>query len=178
MTTRYPNWAKDQLMKDYYDQHWGYITHDEHEIFKMLTLEIFQAGLSWNTIWKRQDAFTKAFDNFDVATIAQYDGRKIDALLHDSSIIRNRRKIMATINNAKVLTKYHQQNKTLDHFLWSFVNGHPVQLHAKADTVLAPSTDLSKTVAKALKDAGFQLTGPTVIYSLLLAIGIVNGRIE
>lgn len=178
MKDQYPEWVQGQLMRDYYDQKWGYPVHDEREMFMMLTLETFQAGLSWKTIWQRRSAFEKAFANFDVNAIAAFDEQRVAQLMADATIIRNRRKIMATIHNAKVLQKYHQAGKSLEHFLWSFVDGQPVQLHVQAGTRLPSSTPLSERISQQLKRAGFQFVGPTTVFSLLCAVGIVNGRIE
>ncbi|WP_251548230.1 DNA-3-methyladenine glycosylase I [Limosilactobacillus caecicola] len=178
MTKQYPDWATTPLMQEYYDQKWGFPVHDERELFKMLTLETFQAGLSWATIWQRQAAFEAAFANFNVATIARFDETKVAELMANPDIIRNRRKIEATINNARVLLSYHRVGKTLDHFLWSFVNGQPIEMNAGHDTVLPASTPLSTEISRQLKRAGFKFVGPTTVFSLLCAVGIVNGRLS
>lgn len=178
LQNQYPDWVQDQSMRDYYDQKWGVPVRDEREMFMMLTLETFQAGLSWKIIWQRQAAFKNAFANFDVAKIADFDGEEVDRLLADEGIIRNRRKILATIHNAQVLNKYHQEGKTLVHFLWSFVDNQPVQLHAHQGTRLPNYTPLAERISRQLKRAGFQFVGPTTVFSLLCAVGIVNGRVE
>lgn len=178
MSQQYPNWAHDQLMREYYDHYWGFPVHDERELFRMLTLEMFQSGLSWATIWRKRAAFDEAFANFDIQQIASFDDQKIEQLMQNAAIIRNRRKIEATINNARVLQKYHAMGKTLDHFLWSFVDGQPIELNAQQDTVLPAKTPLSTTISHQMKKAGFKFTGPTTIFSLLCAVGIVNGRVK
>lgn len=178
MTRQYPNWAHDPLMRDYYDHYWGLPVHDERELFQMLTLELFQAGLSWSTVWQKRAAFNKAFANFDVQKIAAFGDQEVEDLMHNAAIIRNRRKIKATIHNAQVLLKYHAVGKTLDHFLWSFVDNQPIELHAQPETVLPSKTSLSIAIAKQMKKAGFQFTGPTIVFSLLCAVGVVNGRVE
>lgn len=176
MTQQYPDWANDQLMKDYYDHHWGLPVHDEQELFEMLTLETFQAGLSWATVWKKRTAFEQAFANFAVDQVAQFGEQQVKQLMQDPGIIRNRRKIEAAIHNARVLHQYHQAGKTLDHFLWSFVNGHPIRMQVTAGQNLPSQTPLSQKIAKELKTAGFKFVGPTTIFSLLCAVGIVNAR--
>lgn len=174
----YPHWVTDQLMRDYYDHHWGIPLHDEQALFRMLTLEIFQAGLSWSTVWRKREVFDQAFANFNIEQIAQFDDYQVEQLMQNANIIRNRRKINATVNNARVLLQYHQAGKTLDHFLWSFVKNKPLNLHAQVNTVLPAKTPLSTEIAKQMKRAGFHFTGPTIIFSLLCATGIVNARIE
>lgn len=178
MASQYPKWAKTQLMRDYYDQHWGIPVHDEQELFMMLSLEIFQAGLSWSTVWQRRAGFMEAFENFDVERVASFDEQRVEQLMSNQRIIRNRRKIMATINNARVLHRFHQAGKTLDHFLWSFVNDHPIEMQVQSETMLPSKTPLSTAIARQLKQAGFQFIGPTTVFSLMCAVGIVNGRIE
>ena len=119
--------------------------HDERELFKMLTLETFQAGLSWTTIWQRRVAFSAAFAEFDVDKIARFDRHQVEQLMANSQIIRNHRKIMATINNAQRLQQIHQDGKTLDHFLWSFVNGQPLRMYVDDDQSLPSATPVSYT---------------------------------
>ncbi|WP_295728689.1 DNA-3-methyladenine glycosylase I [uncultured Limosilactobacillus sp.] len=177
MTNSYPKWAKTQLMRDYYDQHWGIPVHNEQELFMMLSLEIFQAGLSWSTIWQRRNGFIKAFAEFDVAQIAQFNEEKVEQLMADPQIIRNRRKILATINNAQVLNQLHQTGKTLEHFLWSFVNGQPIRMKVQPDEKLPSFTPLSTVISQQLKRAGFQFVGPTTVFSLMCAVGVVNCRL-
>ena len=177
MTSKYPKWANSAVMRDYYDHHWGIPVHDERELFKMLTLETFQAGLSWTTIWQRRAAFSAAFAEFDVDKIARFDQYQAEQLMANPKISRNRRKIMATINNARRLQQIHQDGKTLNHFLWSFVNGQPLRIHVDDDQLLPSATPLSTEISRQLKHAGFQFVGPTTIFSLMCAVGIVNARL-
>lgn len=178
MTTKRPDWAQSGDMRDYYDHDWGIPMHDERELFRMLVLECFQAGLSWSTVWKKRHAFDQSFANFDVQTVASLTDEDRQRLLNDTGIIRNRLKINATIHNAQVLLRYHQQGKTLDHFIWSFVDGKPLQLHVHADTQLPSTTPLAQEVSKQMKRAGFKFVGPVTVFSWMCAIGVVNARLE
>lgn len=178
MTEKRPAWAKDGEMQEYYDHYWGIPVHNEHDLFRMLVLESFQAGLSWSTVWKKRHAFDQAFDDFDVEKMAALTAVDVDKLMGNPDIIRNRRKIEAAIHNAQVLRSYHQEGKTLEHFIWSFVDGTPIQVHAQTDTVLPSTTPLAKKVAKQMKKAGFKFVGPVTIYSWMCAVGVVNARVE
>ena len=153
----------------------GLPDYDETHLFKMLTLELFQAGLSWSTIWQRQEAFSRAFANFDVAEVARFSQRDIDRLLNDPHIIRNRRKITATINNAQVIDRWHQEGKRFADYVWSFVDGQPQRLHLHGQPLPA-QTPASVAMAKQMKKDGFHFVGPTIIYSFMTAVGLVNAR--
>lgn len=176
MTTKRPLWAEtSELMLNYYDTKWGFPEHDDRELFKMLTLELFQSGLSWSTIWKREAAFEKAFANFDAAKVAVFDQDDFKRLMNDSTIIRNRRKIMATINNAKVIQELLADGETLNNYVWSFVNfkSQRLQLNGKR---LPSQTSESKKMVRKMKADGFQFVGPTTAYSFMTAVGMVNAR--
>ncbi|MCI1975235.1 MAG: DNA-3-methyladenine glycosylase I [Limosilactobacillus sp.] len=178
MTIKRPLWAEtSDLMRDYYDTKWGLPEHDDRELFKMLTLELFQSGLSWSTIWKREKAFNKAFANFDAAKVAQFNQQDFERLMADSSIIRNRRKIMATINNAKVIQELLSNGETLNNYVWSFVNFKPQRLVLDGKR-LSSQTSESKKMARKMKKDGFQFVGPVTVYSFMTAIGMVNAREE
>ncbi|MEY8442372.1 DNA-3-methyladenine glycosylase I [Lactobacillaceae bacterium 24-114] len=173
-----PEWAESsQLMQDYYDQKWGLPEHDDQELFKMLTLEVFQAGLSWTTIWKRQENFTQAFANFDIDKVASFNEKDYQRLLNDEGIIRNRRKIMATINNAKVVQKIINSGETFDHYIWSFVDFKPQRLHLNGERLPAKTSE-SEAMAKNMKKDGFQFIGPVCAYSFMTGVGLVNAREE
>lgn len=178
MTIKRPLWAEaSDLMRDYYDTKWGLPEHDDRELFKMLTLELFQSGLSWSTIWKREKAFNKAFANFDAVKVAQFNQQDFERLMADSSIIRNRRKIMATINNAKVIRELLSNGETLNNYVWSFVNFKPQRLVLDGKR-LPSQTSESKKMAQKMKKDGFQFVGPVTVYSFMTAIGMVNAREE
>lgn len=174
--TKRPSWAEaSPAMQDYYDHYWGIPDHDERHLFKMLTLELFQAGLTWATIWQRQAAFSQAFADFDIAKVAQFDQADIDRLLQNDQIIRNRRKILATINNAQVIDRWHRAGKKFNEYVWSFVDGQPQRLHLHGQPLPA-QTPASVAMAKQMKKDGFKFVGPTIVYSFMTAVGLVNAR--
>lgn len=176
--TKRPTWAESSdLMRDYYDHVWGLPDHDERHLFKMLTLELFQAGLSWSTIWQRQGNFDAAFAHFDTAKVAQFDQTDFQRLMADSGIIRNRRKIMATINNARVIEELHANGQHFSDYVWSFVNNQPQRIHLHGQPLPA-QTASSKQMSKQMKQDGFQFVGPTTVYSFMTAVGLVNAREE
>lgn len=178
MTTQRPNWVKDPAMKEYYDHYWGIPVHDERELFRMLVLECFQAGLSWSTVWAKRQAFDDAFAHFDISIMAHMTDQDSQRLMNNAKIIRNRLKIDAVINNAQVLQSFHQKGQTLDHFLWSFVHSQPIQMHVKADTRLPSTTPLAKEISRQMKRDGFKFVGPVTVFSWMCAVGVVNARIE
>lgn len=174
-----PAWAqKTPAMQEYYDHDWGFPVHDDRRLFQMLSLEIFQAGLSWETIWKRHLAFEKAFDNFEIAVVANYTLDDINRLTQDQTIIRNRQKIAATINNAQVIMKLQQAQTSFDDYIWSFVQHKAQRLAIVADEQLPAQTLDSQKIAKQMKKDGFKFIGPTIIYSFMTAVGLVNARLE
>ena len=165
-------WAtQNQLAQEYHDHEWGVPCHDNQKLFELLTLEIFQAGLSWNTILKKRPAFKAAFDNFDIAKISQYSDKKVNALLQNAAIIRNRKKIEATINNAKIVLKLP---KSLNEYLWQFTDFKTIKHHYQSYHEIPAKTELSIKISKQMKKDGFQFTGPVTIQSLIQAIGMVD----
>lgn len=166
------HWAtQNQLAQKYHDQEWGVPCHDNQKLFELLTLEIFQTGLSWNTILRKRPAFKKAFDDFDIHKINRYSDEKIDTLLQDPSIIRNRKKIEATINNAKIVLKLPE---SLNEYLWQFTDFKTIKHHYQNYREIPAKTELSTKISKQMKKDGFQFTGPVTIQSLIQAIGMVN----
>lgn len=179
METKRPEWAESSLlMQDYYDHYWGFPVHDERMLFETLCLESFQAGLSWETIWKRRLAFQRAFANFIPAKVVTFNDQDIDRLCQDKSIIRNRRKIMAVINNAQVICRMHQAGQSFDRYVWQFVDNHPQRLILKAGENLPTQTPASQAMSKQFKKDGFKFVGPTTMYSFMTAVGLVNARCE
>jgi DNA-3-methyladenine glycosylase I len=173
-----PDWAySSDLMKDYYDQQWGFPVHDDNGLFKWLTLELFQSGLSWITILKRKAAFEKAFNGFDISKIAKYDEKDFERLLHDEGIIRNKLKIKSTIHNAKVIQAMQQKGQSFDNYIWSFVDGKPERLILNG-APLPAKTPESEKMAKQMKKDGFQFVGATTLYSFMTAAGLINAREE
>lgn len=166
-------WAlQDPLLTAYYDEEWGVPIRDERGVFERLTLEAFQSGLSWLTILRRRDAFRAAFSDFDMDRIAAYTDADTDRLLNDASIIRNRKKIEATIANARAVLALHAAGETLSELVWSHM---PETSPAPLIDSEVPSTSAeSVALAKELKRKGFQFVGPTTMYALMSAIGIVD----
>jgi len=172
-------WAtSDPLYIAYHDDEWGVPEHDDRKLFEMLILEGAQAGLSWITILKRRDGYRRAFDNFDPATVAAYDDVKVEQLLQDTGIIRNRAKIRSTITNARQFLAIQAEAGSFDRYLWAFVEGQPV-VNAWAGLGTVPaSTPLSDQISKDLKRRGFSFVGSTIIYAYLQATGVVNDHVR
>ncbi|MDM8334108.1 DNA-3-methyladenine glycosylase I [Limosilactobacillus panis] len=178
MAKQRPTWAESSdLMRNYYDQLWGYPIHDDRLLFEMLTLELFQAGLSWEIIWRRRAAFEQAFDHFVVRQVASYGETDWVRLMTDAGIIRNRRKIAATINNAQVIKGMQDRGQRFADYLWAFVDHHPQRLRRAADEPMPAQTDLSRRIARQMKRDGFKFVGPTIVYSYITAVGLVNARL-
>jgi DNA-3-methyladenine glycosylase I len=161
---------------DYHDREWGRPLHGEHELFERLTLEAFQSGLSWLTILRKRESFRRAFDGFDVDRVAGYGARDVKRLLADAGIVRNRRKIEATITNARAVRELHANNETLDELVWSFAPDQPGPAPETLED-LEPTTPDSKALAKGLKDRGFVFVGPTTAYASMQAAGLVNDHL-
>jgi DNA-3-methyladenine glycosylase I len=169
--TRPPWAAHDPLMRSYYDTEWGMPIHDEQGLFERVSLEAFQAGLSWATILRKRDAFRAAFDGFDPDTIAKYTERDIERLMNNADIIRNRPKIVATINNAQATVKLREDGG-LAKLIWSFKPATTPTPRTMAD--IPTSSAESVALSKALRKRGFAFVGPTTMYALMEATGIVD----
>ena len=161
---------------DYHDLEWGRPLHGEHELFERLTLEAFQSGLSWLTILRKRENFRRAFDGFDVDQVAGYGAKEVNRLLTDAGIIRNRRKIEATITNARAIRELHANSDTLDELIWSFAPDEPGPAPETLED-LEPTTPESKALAKELKGRGFVFVGPTTAYASMQAAGLVNDHL-
>ncbi len=170
------NWpGDDPLMITYHDEEWGEPVHDSRQLFEKLILDGFQAGLSWITILRRKQGFLKAFDNFDPEKIARYGDRDIERLMNDKGIIRNRLKILSTINNAQIyLTMEKEKKGGFSEFIWSFTGGKTIQNEWQNTDQLPAATTESEAMSKALKTKGFKFCGPTICYAFMQAVGIVN----
>jgi DNA-3-methyladenine glycosylase I len=164
----------DPLYIAYHDEEWGVPSHDGRHLFEMLILEGAQAGLSWITILRRRESYRQAFDGFDPEVIARYGPQKIAALLEDPGIIRNRAKVDAAIANARATLALRDEGTSLDHFLWKFVNGRPIQNRWTSLTGVPAETAESKAMSKELKTRGFTFVGPTICYAFMQAVGMVN----
>ncbi len=171
-------WAESELMHDYHDKEWGLPVHDDRLLFEMITLEGAQAGLTWATILKRRDTYKKAFHSFDVNKIAKYTDKDIERLMNDNGIIRNKLKIISTINNAKAFINIQKEFKSFDNYIWSFVNNKQINNKLKETDKLPASTELSERISKDLKQRGFNFVGATIIYAFMQAVGIVNDHTE
>lgn len=171
MTENRCSWVSDEeVYIKYHDEEWGIPTHDDQELFEMLVLESFQAGLSWITILKKRENFKKAFDNFDVEKVASYGEEKIEELRSNEGIIRHKGKITSSINNAQIFIEIQNEFGSFDNYIWGFTNGNTI----KAE-YLTEST-LSKEISKDLKKRGMKFVGPTIVYSYLESIGIINNH--
>ncbi|MCJ7768856.1 MAG: DNA-3-methyladenine glycosylase I [Dehalococcoidales bacterium] len=171
-------WSEnDDLYIKYHDKEWGVPVHDDRKHFEFLVLEINQAGLSWKTVLRKRDRYREVYDDFNPVKVAKYDDNKITQLLNDTGIIRNRRKIEASIHNAKRLLEIQKEIGSFDSYIWSFVNNKPLVNSWKRDLDIPARTELSDAVSKDLKIRGFKFIGSTIIYAHLQAVGIVNDHI-
>jgi len=165
------------ILLNYHDTEWGVPVHDERLHFEFLTLEAFQAGLSWTTMLKKRENFRSAFNNFNPEHIARYDEQKILTLLEDASIIRNRRKIQATINNAQCFLRIQEERGSFDNYIWSFVDGKPIRNRRKNWNEVPAETELSDTISSDLRKRGFQYLGSITVYAHMQSIGLVNDHL-
>lgn len=174
---RCPWCGNDPLYVKYHDEEWGVPVHDDRKHFEFLVLESAQAGLSWITVLRKRENYSEAYDNFDVTRVALYDNAKIEDLLQNPGIIRNRKKIEASINNANMFLKIQEEFGSFDKYIWSFVGNKPV-VNSWEDMTQVPATsELSDNVSKDLKKRGFKFLGTTIIYSHLQATGIINDHL-
>lgn len=174
---RCPWCGADQLYREYHDREWGVPLHDDRRLFEMLLLESFQAGLSWLTILKKRENFRVAFDGFEPARVAAYGPDKIEALMHDVGIIRNRRKIEAAIKNARVFLALQKEFGSFDRYLWFFVDHQPVQ-HAYSELGEIPAqSDTSRAISRDMKKRGMGFVGPTTVYAYMQSVGMVNDHL-
>lgn len=164
----------DPLYEAYHDKEWGVPVYDDDTLFEFLILETFQAGLSWITILRKRENFRKAFDNFNYKKIAEYSQDKIDALLQDAGIIRNKLKINATITNALAFMQVQEEFGSFSNYIWKFTNGKPIKNELEHYKHAPATTELSDTISKDLKKRGFKFVGSTVIYAHMQATGMVN----
>jgi len=164
----------DPLYQSYHDREWGVPLHDDHRLFEMLILEGAQAGLSWITILRKREAYRAAFDDFDPAKIARYRQARIEKLLRNPGIVRNRLKIEGAIKNAKAYLKILEEVGGFDAFLWQFVEGKPITSMRKSIKEVPASTPESDAMSKALKKRGFTFVGSTICYAFMQAVGMVN----
>ena len=162
---------KSEIYVKYHDEEWGVPNHNDRDLFELLILEGFQAGPSWITVLKKREAFRKAFDNFDVKKVSEYDEEKINALLENKDIIRSRGKITAAINNAKIFIEIQKEFGSFSNYIWGFTDNKVIK---NTTGEIPVKTELSDMVSKDLKKRGMKYTGSVIIYSYLQAIGIVD----
>ena len=175
LTVKRCAWAlSSQQYLEYHDKEWGVPVHDDRKLFEMLILEGVQAGLSWSLILKKREGYLQAFDGFDAYKIAQYDDRKVQELLANPEIVRNRLKIQAAIQNARAFLELQSQYGSFDTFLWRFVGGQPIQNAWQILQEIPASTRESDAVSKELKRHGFTFVGTTICYAFMQAVGMVN----
>jgi len=162
--------SEEEVYIKYHDEEWGVPTHNDRELFELLVLESFQAGLSWITILKKRDHFKKAFDDFDVVKVSKYDEKKVNELLENKNIIRHKGKVTSAINNAQVFIEIQNEFGSFDEYIWSFNDGEIIK------SEFLTESELSKNISKDLKKRGMKFVGPTIIYSYLEAIGIIDNH--
>jgi len=169
-------WVHNQsnLYVEYHDTEWGVPVYDDKKLFEFLILEGAQAGLSWLTILKRREGYRKAFADFDVQKVAKFDAKKVELLMLDEGIIRNRLKIESTIKNAKAFIKIQKEFGSFSNYIWNFVNGKPLQNTIKNMSEIPAKTDISEKISKDLKKRGMNFVGATIIYAHMQATGMVN----
>lgn len=171
------DWARNDLAIDYHDNEWGVPLHNDHGLFEFLVLEGAQAGLSWDTILRKRENYRKAFDNFDPAKVAKYNDKKIEKLLTNDGIIRNRLKIASAVSNARAFLKVQEQFGSFDKYIWDFVGGRPIVNKWKEIGQVPAKTEVSDAISKDLKKRGFNFVGSTIIYAHMQATGMVNDHL-
>lgn len=172
------HWVNDDpIYIDYHDHEWGIPLHDDNKLFEFLILEGFQAGLSWITILRKRDNFRKAFDDFKALKIVKYDEQKVEELMQNSGIIRNRLKIMGTITNARLYLEIQQEFGSFDKYIWQFTDGQVVVNQWDIHNKVPASTSISDAMSKDLKKRGFKFIGTTICYAFMQATGMVNDHL-
>ena len=170
-------WARNDLSIRYHDKEWGVPAHDDRRLFEFLILEGAQAGLSWDTILRKRDNYRAAFDHFDPNRVARYDRRKIQSLLRDTGIIRNRLKIASAVRNAQAFLKVQDEFGSFDQYIWQFVDGKPRVNSWRSLKQLPARTPQSDAMSKDLKKRGFTFVGSTICYAFMQAVGLVNDHL-
>ena len=173
------SWAgtTDPAYLTYHDEEWGVPSHDDAHLFEMLVLEGAQAGLSWSTILHKRQGYRRAFAGFDPAKVARFTPAKVERLMVDAGIVRNRLKIESSVNNAKRILDVRRELGSLDAYLWSFVDGRPIVNRFERLDEIPAETDVSRAMSKDLKRRGFRFVGPTVCYAFMQATGMVNDHV-
>ena len=177
MTKKRCPWAEDveEIYVEYHDEEWGVPTYDDHELFEMLVLESFQAGLAWITILKKRENFREAFDDFDVVKVDNYDDKKVEELRNNAGIIRHKGKIDSAINNARIFIEIQKEYGSFCKYIWQFTDN---QILIDTEENYLTNSPLSDRIAKDLKKRGMKFVGTTIIYSYLESIGVINNHIH
>ncbi|HEX8264744.1 MAG TPA: DNA-3-methyladenine glycosylase I [Pyrinomonadaceae bacterium] len=170
-------WAKNDLAVDYHDKEWGVPLHDDRRLFEFLILEGAQAGLSWDTILAKRENYRAAFDDFDAAKIAVYDERKLNELMNNAGIVRNRLKIASAVQNAKAYLTAVEEFGSFDSFIWQFVGGKPIRNAWETMKEVPAKTAVSDAMSKDLRKRGFNFVGSTILYAFMQATGMVNDHL-
>jgi DNA-3-methyladenine glycosylase I len=168
------SWPRNDLSIRYHDEQWGVPSHDDNHLFEFLILEGAQAGLSWDTILQKRENYRAAFSGFDPKRVAGYDSRKLQRLMRNPGIVRNRLKIAATVQNAKAFLKVQEEFGSFDRYIWQFVDGKPVINRWRALQRVPAKTPQSDAMSKDLKKRGFKFVGSTICYAFMQAVGMVN----
>lgn len=168
------SWARGEPLTGYHDREWGVPLRDERKLFELLILEGAQAGLSWETILKRREGYRDAFMDFDPQAVAGFGPEKIESLLQNPGIIRNRAKVNAAVGNARATLELYRAGRTLSELLWGYVDGVPLQPNLKAEDGWPAQTGLAVRISKDLKKLGFKFVGPVIVYALMQSAGLTN----
>ena len=169
--------ANDPLYTAYHDTEWGVPVHDDRTLFEFLILEGAQAGLSWITILRKRENYRAAFDNFYAGKVARYDKRKIERLLNNPGIVRNRLKVESAVTNARAFIETQKQFGSFNNYIWRFVEGKPIVNHWKTMKQIPPTTPMSDAISRDMKKRGFKFVGSTIIYAHMQATGMVNDHL-
>ena len=170
-------WPGNELAIKYHDEEWGTPLHDDQRLFEFLILEGAQAGLSWDTILRKRDAYREAFDNFDPHRVARYSPKKLEALLRNDGIVRNRLKISSTVSNAKAFLAVQKEFGSFDRYVWQFVGGRPKINHPRGNGDIPTKTVQSDAMSKDLRKRGFNFVGSTICYAFMQATGMVDDHL-
>ena len=177
MTGRCPWAGSDPLYRRYHDEEWGVPVHDDRHFFEMLVLEGAQAGLAWITILRKREGYRDAFAGFDPAAVARYDPGRVEALLENPAIVRNRRKIESAVGNARAFLRIQDEHGSFDRYVWQFVDGRPRQNRWGSMDEVPAETSESRSMSRDLKSRGFRFVGPTICYAFMQATGLVNDHL-
>ncbi|MCB9845470.1 MAG: DNA-3-methyladenine glycosylase I [Phycisphaeraceae bacterium] len=170
-------WARTDLSIPYHDHEWGVPCRDDRHLFEMLILEGAQAGLSWETILAKREAYREAFDDFDVARVARFTPRRVESLLKNPGIVRNRLKVTSAIDNARAVLALRDAGLSLSDHLWSFVGGAPIRNRPRVPAEVPATAPPAEAMSKDLKQRGMRFVGPTILYAFMQATGMVNDHL-